>query len=160
MKKSFEKRDSASQGFTLIEVLVAVLIITVVIAALLQLFSNNTTLLGSLSGRIGLSTQGSLFLGFTDVGFEKKTIKLDELLKEFEPDDELRRRLKELEVEVNYVEIKRIDTADFQDEIDEMADANDESSSVKETATPSLEIGRTTIEINGVTTSFLRLRLQ
>ncbi len=159
-QKEFEKEKSISKGFTLIEVMVAILIISVVIASLLQLFSTNTALMGTLKEKIRLSTQGSMLLGVGNVGFEKKQIRLDGLLQEFKLDDDLRQKLKSMKADVNYKEVMRLDSADFQEESERMAKEEDESILKKRSETASLEIGRTILEINGVRTSFLRLKLQ
>ena len=140
--------------------MVAILIISVVIAALLQLFSNNTALLGRVKEKVKLSTQGSILLGVENVGFEKKKIPLDGLLAEFKLDDELRRKLKTIKVDVSYKEIMRLDNVDFQEEIELLAEDEGESVREKRAETAALEVGRTFFEINGAGTSFLRLRLQ
>ncbi|MEA3373491.1 MAG: prepilin-type N-terminal cleavage/methylation domain-containing protein [Campylobacterota bacterium] len=159
-QKQFGKERGASEGFTLIEVMVAIVIITVVIAALLQLFSNNTKLLGTVKEKVELSTQGSILLGVGNVGFEKKQIRLDGLLREFKLDDALRRKLKTIKADVSYKEVMRLDSIDFQEESERLAEMEGVSALKKRAETASLEVGRTTLEINGVHTSFLRLRLQ
>jgi len=52
----------SSRGFTLLEVLIAVMIISVVIGSLLQLFSNNTTTFSSIHQKIVHTNTTTLLL--------------------------------------------------------------------------------------------------
>ena len=104
------------KAFTLIEVMVAVIIISIVIASLLQLFSNNTRFFNKLGQKIDLSMQATLLFDNGTVGFEKEGLMLDELLKDFNPDDELRRKLKEMKAKVDYHTVMRLDEGSLSDE--------------------------------------------
>lgn len=152
--------QNESEGFTLIEVMIAVMIISVVIASLLQLFSTNTRLFSTLEQKIELSTEGSLLLGVENIGFENKSLHFDDLVKEFVIDDELRRRLKEIKAEVVYQELMRLDSADFMEEAEELADEKEIPIADVGDKSVGLEIGRTGLLFNNVKTSFIRLRLQ
>lgn len=152
--------QNESEGFTLIEVMISVMIISVVIASLLQLFSTNTRLFGTLEQKIELSTEGSLLLGVENIGFEKKSLHFDDLVKDFVIDDELRRRLKEIKAEVVYQELMRLDSADFMEETEELAEEQDITLTDASAKAVALEIGRTGLLFNNVKTSFVRLRLQ
>lgn len=152
-------RKSRSKGFTLIEVVVAVMIISVVIAALLQAFAHNTRLFSRMEHKIGFSTQASLLLGKGDIGFENMDISLDRVLGDFRMDDEFRRRLKAFEAEIDYREIMRFDGSDFFAEREAMADEEGESLAGQKAPAVTFEIGRTSMRSNGENVSFLRLRL-
>lgn len=152
-------RKEGSRGFTLIEVVVAVLIISVVVAALLQLFSNNTRLFSTIQQKMGLSTQASLLLGRRDVGFEKMSISLDRVLGDFRMDDELRQRLKGIEAEIEYREVMQFDGSDFFAQREALAEAEDKEVGSQASADVIFEIGRTSLRLNGQSMSFLRLRL-
>ena len=146
------------RAFTLIEVMVAVIIITVVIAGLLQLFANNTRFFDKLDQKVDLSTQATLLLGAGAVGFEKDEIKLDELTKDFDLDDELRRKLKEMKAEVDYHTVMQMDESSLSEEEQDTVDELDTEGQSAAAAT--LEIGRTSLMIGDERTSFLRLKLQ
>ena len=157
-KLDFEK--ASSKGFTLIEVTIAVMIISVVIASLLKLFSTNTHHFGTLERKVELSTAGTLLLGVADIGFESRRIHLDDLLKDFQLDDDLRRTLKSINAEVIYQEVKRLDSADFLEETEELAKEEGKDIVNQSAGAASLEIGRTGLQIDDEQTTFLRLRLQ
>ncbi len=149
-----------SAGFTLIEVMIAVMIISVVIAALLQLFATNTRLFSTLEQKIRLSTEGSLLLGVENMGFEKESIHLDELVKDFRIDDDLRRRLKDTKAEVFYQELMVMDSADIMEEVEELAEEDNRTVTDTGTGAVRLEIGRTGLLVGDIQASFMRLRLQ
>lgn len=154
-----------SHGFTLIEVLVAVMIIAVVIGALIQLFATNTHTFSSVHQKILHTNKTTLLLGNTIYGYENKKSDLAELVKDFNIDDDLRRLLKKERVEIRYTEVTSID---FGDAAESLAEAqNDVSSEVDQSvvteateATNALEVGRTTFKIGEQSSSFLRVKLQ
>lgn len=153
-----------SAGFTLIEVLVSVMIISVVIAALLQLFSTNSHSFASVQEKIDQTNKTSLLLGSKVYGFEKKKIDLAELVKDFNIDDDLRRKLKKEKVEIIYTEVLSVDfdaAAVALGEADKEDNPNEEAI-VSETseATNALEVGRTTMKIGTQSSSYLRVKLQ
>ena len=109
-----------SRGFTLIEMMVAVLIISVVIGSLIQLFSNNPRLLGRIEQNSGFAMYGTLFVGVSDPGFVKEEVTLDKLVADFELDDALRRELKQQKAFVDYRMISRLDEGDLADNVEEI----------------------------------------
>ena len=144
-------------AFTLIEVMVAVMIISVVIASLLQLFSNNTHLLGGMGKRVDMAMRSTLLLGIGDRGFERSATTLDTLVEGFEIDDDLRRRLKTTRLELGYNETKR-----FGEEMMPQtgrAPAGEEDAEVT-ADTPVLELGSTSLKIDDQQTSLVRITLQ
>lgn len=150
-----------SHGFTLIEVLVAVMIIAVVIGALMQLFANNTHTFTSIDQKILQTNKTSLLLGNAVYGYENKKTDLAELVKDFNIDDDLRRLLKKEKVEVIYTETTTIDFGEAAEAVAEADNINDNTIVTETTAAASaLEIGRTTLKIGAESSSFLRVKLQ
>lgn len=153
-----------SAGFTLIEVLVSVMIISVVITSLLQLFSTNAHSFTSVQEKIAQTDKTSLLLGSKVYGYEKKKIDLAELVKDFNIDDDLRRKLKKEKVEIIYTEVLSVDFDAAAASLGEAGkdDNPDNEAVVSETsaATNALEVGRTTMKIGQQSSSFLRVKLQ
>jgi len=150
--------------------MVSVMIISVVVASLLKLFSNNTHIISSLSDRLDASMYTSLFVGKNpnlgnNFGFEKDEIYLYDALKDFNLEDDLRRKLKNMKVSVYYNVLEQIDAADMQNALQEQSDTqNSEDEAAQNDAqgsnAASLELGRTTIKFpNKESSSFLRLRM-
>ena len=154
-----------SHGFTLIEVLVAVMIIAVVIGALMKLFANNTHTFSTVDQKILQTNKTSLLLGNAVYGYENKKTDLAELVKDFNIDDDLRRLLKKEKVEVIYTESTTIDFGDAAEalaENDKTQEKNNDETIVTETAAAAsaLEIGRTTLKVGSQSSSFLRVKFQ
>jgi hypothetical protein len=97
---------------------------------------NSSHTLMNLKKQIDTNTINSFFFSNQNYGFESESVTLDELLKEFKVEDDLRKRLKDTKVKLKYKEIDSIDLG---------------------TATV-FEIGRTTITVNDSSASVLRLR--
>jgi len=154
----------STNAFTLIEVLVSVMIISVVIGALLELFSTNSHSFASVQKKILQTHKTSLLLGNPVYGYEKKSVDLAELLKDFNLDNDLRRKLKREKASIIYTEVTRVDFGDAAESIAEIKkDENINNEAVeKETgaATNSLEVGRTTFKLGGESSSFLRVKIQ
>ena len=151
------------KGFTLIEVMVATMIISVVIAALLKLFENNAHMFETIQKKSTISMYGTLLLGVKGLGFEKDKMRLDELVKDFKVENELRRALKERRVEIDYQEVMRLDGNDFQDEAEKLATQNGQDIETQNGTGAdgfSIEIGRTILKLGDQHTSFMRLKLQ
>ena len=154
-----------SHGFTLIEVLVAVMIIAVVIGALIQLFATNTHTFSSVHQKILHTNKTTLLLGNEIYGYEDKKVDLAELVKDFNIDDDLRRLLKKEKAEILYTEVTSIDFGDAAEALAEAEDTEsrkDDEALISEAgeATNALEVGRTTLKIAGQSSSFLRVKLQ
>ena len=156
MKRS-ESACGMRKGFTLIEVMVAVVIISLVIGVLLQLFSNNTRLFSSMRGHSELCMRSSLLIGNTQYGYENEKVSLADLVQAFDIDDELRKKLKKYRAEITYTPVKELDTR--QKEIEDIAETymDDNSEGLKERA---MEIGRSSFEMDEFQTAYLRLKLQ
>ena len=126
-------------AFTLLEVMVAVLIVSVVIAAMFQVKGDANTKLFWLKDSINETQYNTFLLGNSSkYGFDKSNISLNELVSEFDLEDDLRRELKEIKVSVTYEEEDAIETP---------------TGSV-------LEIGKTKLESKNFTSSILRVKIQ
>jgi prepilin-type N-terminal cleavage/methylation domain-containing protein len=145
------------KGFTLIEVMIAVMVISIVIGVLLQLFSNNTTLFSSMRGHSELCMRSSLLIGNQDYGYENEKVTLAELVKDFDIHDDLRRKLKKYEAKITYMPVQKLNTEEIEvdDSVEDYIDENTES--LQE---DSMEIGRSSFQMDEFQTAYLRLKLQ
>ena len=133
-KQGLPQRD----GFTLIEVMVSVMIISVVIMALIKMYANNTHIYTTLKLQTDTNQYSSFLISNDNYGFENSEVRLNDLLGEFDLNDDLRRKLKMIKVKLTYQELQQIE------------DDEDTSSVI-------LTIGKTTIKTQNSSTSFLRL---
>jgi prepilin-type N-terminal cleavage/methylation domain-containing protein len=143
-------------AFTLIEVMIAVIMIAVVIAALLQLFATNTHQTAQLGEKVTDALDSTLLLGIGEKGFEKNKMRVEDLTEEFTLDDDLRRRLKTRKIEIDYLPTGQLDeegVTEDQELSDEAEDALEESQGAY------LEIGRTTMREGDRSFSLTRVRL-
>ena len=139
-------------GFTFIEVMVAVMIISVVVAALLQLQSNNTESFTHLR-QIQKNIQYISLLSGSKYGYENDTLTLDGTLDRFDIEDDLRRELKEIKVNILYQSLQRIDTKDFDLSLSEANASSTEHSPLV------IEIGRTIMQLPEGSVSVMRIRI-
>ena len=141
-------------AFTLIEMMIAVMIISVVVAALLQLQANNTHLFERIEKKESLQHYTSLLLA-SKYGFENDSLTLDRLVERFDIDDDLRRELKKIKLKVMYETLETIDLSQMSDEDALEAENPDEEKS----SSLSLEIGRSILRFDGESVSIMRVRL-
>ncbi|SFV70776.1 hypothetical protein MNB_SM-5-1480 [hydrothermal vent metagenome] len=133
-------------AFTLIEVMVAVMIISVVILALMRMYANDTYLFATYKKESHVNDYASFLIENSDFGLENKNIYLYDLVSEFDMEDNLRRKLKEQKAEVIYKVVKNIDLSD---------DTNTTAPQM------SLEIGESVIRLDkGASTALSRLQLR
>ncbi len=135
-------------AFTLIEVMIAVVIISVVITALLEMFANNTHTFLSLKKQTKVNQYSSLLIANNNYGFENKDIYLDDLVEDFDVDDNLRRKLKTMKVKLIYQELELIDMQE------------QESSAGEVVSSIVFEVGRTILKTQDSSVSLFRLRVQ
>ncbi len=134
------------------EVMVAVLIVSVVIAALLQMRGDTAQKFFSLQKMMQTNQYNSFLLGVSDkYGFDSSHIDMRGLVDEFELESDLRRRLKSLNTEISYKELTTIDTS-------EMSDTQDSNGSAS--AGFVFEIGKSIIKTKEFTGELIRVRLQ
>jgi prepilin-type N-terminal cleavage/methylation domain-containing protein len=138
------------RAFTLIEVIVAVMLISVVITALLQLYANNSRYFDRFrtSGADALSA--TLLLGVDEQ--ESERIRLGRLCEGFELDDELRQALKQRSM-------KKTDTLVMTLEEQGSKTVMSDHDRSDDRQYPALEVWRSVISIDGQPAVLVRLRL-
>jgi len=138
------------KAFTLIEVMVAVLIVSVVIMALLQMRGNSTHMFLNIGKKSKISQYSSFLISNSDYGFDNKIVSLDKLLDDFELENDLRRRVKQSRVELIYQKLETLDMSD-----------NDDGDA-KEAVNSNLvfEVGKTILKTDTSSTGLFRLRVQ
>ncbi|MDD2906321.1 MAG: type II secretion system protein [Sulfurimonas sp.] len=143
-------------AFTLIEVMVAVMLVSVVIMALLQLFSNNTHIFSSLEKKSQTNQYLSFLVTNPQYGFEDKRGTLYDVVSDFDLQDELRHELKNIKAELVYKELEVIDLKEFAAETN-----SSQNEELQETnADMIFEIGSSVIKLEESSGALLRLRLQ
>lgn len=143
---------SRREAFTLIEVMIAVMIISVVITALLQLQSNNTKSFMHLQ-KMQQNLQYLSLLQGGKYGYENDTLTLDRMVERFDLDDDLRRKLKNIHAEIIYQKLDTIDMKEF-------SDFSEENSTQEAKQSPLvLEVGRTILQLPGGSASIMRVRV-
>lgn len=149
------------KAFTLVEVLIAVVIISIVIAAQLQLFSNNGKLFERMRTKIDNALLLTLILGDDTVGFEDSKLFLDELVKPFNVDNALRQRLKAQNSELFYQEVKRIEAGNVAEQGDDtVSDEEAAQNEEKGQNSAALVIGKSILRSEGGSSAVLRIELQ
>lgn len=149
------KRSSFHPAFTLIEVMVAVMIVSVVIAALLQMQGNANNSLFEMKKMIQTTQYSSFLLQTSEkYGFEKSRIDMNTFVEDFELESDLRRRLKALKVEIVYDELELIDTSELTKELENSDLQNEQNSGVV------FEIGKTRLLSEHFSSAHLRVRVE
>lgn len=138
-KREFKK------AFTLIEVMVAVMIISVVIMAMIRMYSNNTYLFSSYKNHASVSQYSTFLIANDAYGFENKDITLNDLLQDFALDDNLRREMKSKKAQIKYQILRNVDLSE---------EANASATQL------SLEVGSDILKVGNESVATLRLRLQ
>jgi prepilin-type N-terminal cleavage/methylation domain-containing protein len=134
------------KAFTLIEVMVAVMIISVVVMALLSMQGNTTHIFSRLNKTTTINQFTTFLISNKQYGFSKEDVYLNDLLSDFKVEDNLRRRFKNTKLELSYIKLQS-----FNDK----SDTDDKSNSDN-----IIEIGKSTIKTENLTTSFVRLNLK
>ena len=154
---SHHRLTLAKPAFTLIEVMIAVMIISVVIAALLQMRGNSTFLFINMNKKSQVNQFATFFVDNDKYGYENTSTSLDELVSEFDMENDLRRELKNNKIELIYQELKVIDMADFVSD-DTQESYEDETSDGVPTMI--FELGKTILKTKDSSVSLLRIRRQ
>ena len=131
------------KAFTLIEVMVSVMIISIVIMALLQMQANSSYMLTSLKKKNTSQQYISLLIANENYGLKDKNTRLNNLVEEFSVDDNLRRRLKKIKIKNIYNKLETVDL-----------DENNTASSAK------LEIGESLLKTDNSSSKIFRLRIK
>ncbi|MCW8839077.1 MAG: prepilin-type N-terminal cleavage/methylation domain-containing protein [Thiovulaceae bacterium] len=142
LKKNVSYAQSARNAFTLIEVMIAVMIISVVIGAILQMRGNSSFIYEKIEQNSKINQYLSFFISNKDYGLEKKSTTMKNLCEEFELDSELRREFSSVKLNIDYKKSDIIDMSEF-----------DEGSELV------IETGRTILNINDSTASLIRIRI-
>lgn len=137
------------KAFTLIEVMVAVMIVSVVIAALWQMRGDTSNKFFNIQKMINTNQYDS-FLLYTDnkYGFESSNIDMKRLANDFRVQSDLRRKLSSMKVKIKYEKLQVIDTSEF--------------NSDEQNATTGIifEIGKTDLVAKKFSSSLIRIRVQ
>ncbi len=152
------KRSLAKNAFTLIEVMVAVMIVSVVIAALLQMRGDTSHKFLGIKKMMQTNQYNSFLLSQSDkYGFEESNIDLYRLVDDFDLESDLRHRLKNIKLKVDYEVLDTIDTAEF----DESAKPSEDGEEVQTDTTGIVfEIGKSSLQAENFSTSLIRVRIQ
>ena len=150
------RSSSSHNAFTLIEVMVAVMIVSIIIAALLQMQGNSSNKLFGIQKMMQTNQYNSFLLGLNaKYGFEHSNIDMNRLAEDFELESDLRRKLKALKAEVEYNILSVIDTSEFDDTVD------DETAELQSSTTGIVfEIGKTKLKTEEFTLQLIRVRQQ
>ena len=151
-----------SRAFTLIEVMVAVVIISVVIMALIKLFANNSHIFSTLSDKSKNNQYLSFLVSPSHYGFADKDTTLYDLIKEFDIQSGLKRELKSVKVKLLYQELDSIDMAEYDSEDEDESESETEEDNTQERANSNMifEIGKTVLKIEDASVSMLRIKQQ
>lgn len=152
------KRRASKNAFTLIEVMVAVMIVSVVIAALLQMRGDTSNKFIGIKKMMQTNQYNSFLLSQSDkYGFEESNIDLYRLVDDFDLESDLRRRLKSIKLKVDYEELDTIDTAEF----DDSAKPSEDGEEVQTDTTGIVfEIGKSILKADNFSTNLMRVRIQ
>lgn len=154
-----KKRERTLRGgFTLLEVMIAVMILSVVIMALVQMYANGAHIFKTVTAKREINQYISLLAANQKYGFESSSFSLDRLVEDFEIEDGLRRELKNVKVKLLFENIENEKVTKKQ--VSELkADASSASNAV-------FGLGRVVLKIDDAKgaevakTSFLRLRTE
>lgn len=154
----------ARSAFTLIEVMVAVMIISVVILALLEMFANNIRIFSQLNKQTNTNQYASFLIANSEYGLETKKVTLDALLSDFKLDSDLQRELKSVKTEVIYQIVEQIDLSKYgamQTEKIKQSEREEIQSAEKESNKDIIfEIGKTILQTEEASTALLRVRIE
>jgi len=136
-------------AFTLIEVMVAVMIISVVIMALMQMYANNTHIFSSMKQQTKINQYSSFLISNENYGYIDKNVYLDALVRDFDLENDLRRKLKKIKIKMLYKELESIDVSD------QNGDEDIEASSGL-----AFEIGESLIQTDNGSVALIRFRIK
>ncbi len=144
------------KGFTLIEVMVAVVIISVVIMALIELLANSSHNFSTLGKKSQINQYLSFFHSPSRYGFTDKEGTLYDLVENFDIESELKQELKSIKVDMVYQEVKSIDMADYNAE--EETEESDIEGEEQVNSAMAFEIGKTVLKMQSSSVAILRMR--
>jgi prepilin-type N-terminal cleavage/methylation domain-containing protein len=150
----------SKKGFTLIEVMISVMIVSVVIASLLQMNANNVNIFKNLKSQSKTDQYLTFLIDNQKYGFNNdENIPLYRLLEDFDLDDDFRRELKKQEITIKYQELDSIDFSEFEAQEDVTQDLDDDE---KEKVNSSFvfEVGKSIIKHKNSSVSILRIKVK
>lgn len=150
----------AREAFTLIEVMIAVVIISTVIMALLTMSGNNTHTFSSFKDKTKVNQFASFFIANPDYGFESKTLFLDDLVSSFDVESDLRRELKKVKVALSYQMVEQIDMSEYEESDEEETTQGENEEDKEVNSSLIIEIGRTILKVNNTSVALLRIQVQ
>ncbi len=142
-------KSAERDAFTLIEVMVAVMIISVVIMALMQMYANNTHIFTSMKQQTKINQYSSFLISNENYGFNDKNIYLHALVRDFDLENDLRRELKDIKIRMLY---KKLETIDISEQ------SNDED--IEASSGLVLEIGESIIQTDDGSTALIRFQIK
>jgi len=155
------KRTSFKSAFTLIEVMIAVMIISIVIAALLEMQGNTNFKFIQIKKMMHTSQYNSFLLSHNgNYGFEDEKLDMKRLVDNFDLESDLRRQLKALKVEIIYEELSTIDTSEFEDGGAEEDENGEEIEQQNSSTGIIFEIGKSILKTKEFDTHLIRVRVQ
>ena len=128
--------------------MVAVMIISVVIMALLKMYANNTHIFTSIKEQIKTNEYSSFLISNANYGFEDKHLYLYDLVDDYDLESDLRRKLKAKKTELTYEVVRSIDLSE-QDENEEGTNSG-----------LVLEIGRDVLRSKDFSVALMRLQIK
>jgi len=155
------KRRLSHSAFTLIEVMVAVMIVSVVIAALLQMQGNASHKFFQIKQMMDNSQYSSFLLSNADkYGFESSSTDMRTLLDDFELESDLRRKLNAMKLKIEYEELMRIDTNEMLEDTEEGVSQELDLQNNTGSSGVIFEIGKTLLQGEDFSNSLIRVRVQ
>jgi len=136
-------------GFTLIEVMVAVVIISTVIMALLVMRGNSSHMFMNFSNKLELNQYLSFLTSNTKPNGDTNTTTIENILSDFNIDNNLRKKLKDIKVKIIYQELNQIDLS-----------KNSDKNSEDNNSNTIFEINKMILKTDKTSTSLLRLNTQ
>ena len=137
------------------EVMVAVMIVSVVIAALLQMRGDTTHKFFGIKEMMKTNQYNSFLLSHGDkYGFEKSRMDMSRLVEDFDVESDLRRKLKAIKVELDYEELSTVDTSEY---VDGQENENEE---ITGSSGIVFEIGKTLLKTEEFSGSLIRIKIQ
>lgn len=128
----------------------AVMIISVVIMALLELFANNTYIFSQLPKQQKINQYSTLVFFNSDYGLESKAITLDMLAKDFRLESDFKKELSSIKAEIIYQTLQQVD----------MREQKNAEGKVIGTSGMVFEIGKTILRTQEASVGVLRLRIE
>ena len=140
------KMLKSKKAFTIIETMVAVMIISIVVIAIIEMNGNISHIFSKFNSHLKINQFASIFISNKNYGFEKKSVNLDDLLSDFKIENDLRRELKNIKIDISY---KELDTFDIGKSEYEEANSN-----------LIFKIGKTVLQTNNSSAALIRFGIQ